>query len=372
MLRAQKKKMTRFPFKPDYAVPPGQTLRETIETLGVGQRELADRAGLSTKHVNQIIKGIAPITHETAIKLERVTGVPARMWNNLEANYREQLARLAENARNETDLDWLRSIPTKELIRRRVIADTKEKVSLLKAVLSFFGVASVEAWKKGWSHHQFAFRKSPTFQQRDGAMATWLRLGEIEAQKVKCQPFDRVAFRQALDEIRKWTVRGPEFFLPRMIEVCATAGVAVVLVPEIKGAPVSGAAKWLSPTKAMICLNLRGKFNDKFWFTFFHEAGHILNDSKKAIYIDKDYKDDPREVNANRFAANLLIPEKYHDELKNLSTAQSVELFAKKVGIAPGIVVGRLQHERIIPYSHLNKLKARLDWTTTSPLPVAK
>lgn len=357
-----REKMTRHPYEPDFAVPPGLTLQETIDAQGIAQRELAVRSGLSAKHINQVIKGVAPITHDTAIRLERVTGVPARMWNNLEANYQEQQARRAEKARMESDLDWLAAIPTKELIQRDVIEDTTDQVSLLQSVLAFFGVASVEAWKDGWANHQFAFRKSPTVKGNDGAMATWLRLGELEAQKVVCKSFAKAAFRAALDKIRKLTVEGPEVFVPAMRELCAAAGVALVLVPEIKGAPVNGAAKWLNANKAMICLNLRGKFNDRFWFTFFHEAGHILNDSKKETYIDVDYKDDPREQNANRFAANLLIPEEREEELRGLRSYESVEAFANEIGIAPGIVVGRLQCEGIIPYSHLNKLKVRLDW----------
>lgn len=357
-----RKKMARHPYEPDYAVPPGLTLQETIDALGIDQRELAARSGLSTKHINQIIKGIAPITHDTAIRLERVTGVPARMWNNLEANYQEQRARLAEKARMESDLDWLSTIPTKELIQRGVIEDTTDKVSLLQSVLAFFGVASVEAWKDGWANHQFAFRKSPTFKGKDGAMATWLRLGELDAQKVACKPFDKAAFRTALDKIRKLTVQGPDVFVPAMLELCAAAGVALVLVPEIKGAPVSGAAKWLTANKAMICLNLRGKSNDRFWFTFFHEAGHILNDSKKETFIDVEYFDDPREHNANRFAASLLIPPHNDEDLQGLIDYRSVETFAAQIGIAPGIVVGRLQREGIIGYHQFNGLKQRLEW----------
>src|SRR5438132_3700174 len=141
-----RKNMSRYGYEPDYAVPPGQTLQETIDALGIDQRELAVRSGLSAKHINQIIKGIAPITHDTAIRLERVTGVPARMWNNLEANYREQLARLNQRKRLQEDLEWLKSIPTNELIERRVIAATTDKVELLEAALAFFGVASVKAW----------------------------------------------------------------------------------------------------------------------------------------------------------------------------------------------------------------------------------
>lgn len=358
----KKDSATRNAYEPDYAVPPGATLQETIDALGIDQRELAARTGLSAKHINQVVKGTAPITHDTAIRFERVTGVPARMWNNLEATYREQLARLAERGRLQKALEWLKSIPTKELISRKAISPTPHKADLLAVVLGFFGVASVSAWEEGWSMPQFAFRKSLAFEGKVGAMATWLRLGELEAQKIECQPFDRAAFRAALDEIRTLTVKGPELFVPRMLELCASAGVALALVPEIKGAPVSGAAKWLTPTKAMICLNLRGKSNDRLWFTFFHEAGHILNDSKKVTFIDVDYQDDPREHQANRFAAALLIPAEYDQELRGLTAYPAVEKFARRIGIAPGIVVGRLQREGIIEYRQFNGLKQRLQW----------
>jgi len=353
---------TRYSYEPDYAVVPGETLQETIDALGIDQRELAARSGLSAKHINQIIKGLVPISHDTAIRLERVTGVPARMWNTLESNYREQLARLEEHDRLQKHLEWLKAIPVKELVKRGAIEASSERSELLEAVLAFFGVASVEAWEEGWSVPQFAFRKSLAFEGKVGAMATWLRLGELEAQKIECQPFDKGQFRSAVDEIRTLTVRGPDVFVPRMLALCAAAGVAVALVPEIKGAPVSGAAKWLTPSKAMICLNLRGKRNDRFWFTFFHEAGHILHDSKKETYIDVDYQDDPRERQANHFAATILIPASYDRELQGLTSYAAVEAFAKRIGIAPGIVVGRLQREGIIDYRQFNGLKQSLQW----------
>jgi Zn-dependent peptidase ImmA (M78 family) len=197
-------------------------------------------------------------------------------------------------------------------------------------------------------------------------MAAWLRLCEIEAQKVACEPFDKAKFRAAAQSIRSLTVEEPKAFVPELLARCAGAGVAVVLVPEIKGAPVAGAAKWLTPEKAMIGLNLRGKTNDRFWFTFFHEAGHVLNDSKKEIFIDMEYERDPRETRANQFAANLLIPAQCDDELRSLTTYAAAEAFARKIGIGPGIVVGRLQREGIIKHSQFNGLKQRLEWTKTA------
>ena len=352
------------PYVPDDAAPPGRTLQETIDSLGMDQRELAQRTGLSVKHVNQVIKGVATLTPDTAFRLERVTGVPAALWNNLEANYQTHQMRAAQRSHTQSPsvLAWLKTIPTKELIRRGKISGSADPATLLEEVLRFFGVASVEAWKAGWEKPQFAFRKSPTFEGQKGAMATWLRLCELAAVETDCKPFNKKKFQSALQQIRSLTVSEPAVFLPAMQSLCREAGVAVVLVPEIKDVPVSGAAKWLSPRKAMLGLNLRHKVNDRFWFSFFHEAGHLLHDSKKETYIDVHAVDDPREQRANQFAANFLIPPAKAGELANLGTEADVIALARQLGIAPGIVVGRLQHDKVIPFSQWNGLKKRLQW----------
>lgn len=353
----------RYGFEPDYAIPPGETLQETIELLGMTQRDLALRTGMATKTINEIIKGKAPITPDTAVLLERVTGVPASMLNNLETNYREQLAKIADRERLEADLDWLKTIPTRELIRRGVIEKQSDKVLLLHAVLRFFGVGSSEQWKQVWMQPAGAFRKSAKFEAQPEAVATWLRLGELEAQKAKTQTYNRAKFQVALGEIRKLTVEPPEVFQTRMVELAAVAGVAVVFVPEIKKCPISGVARWLMPEKALIQLSLRYKSDDQFWFSFFHEAGHILNDPKKEIFIDDGNCDDEREDRANRFAGNFLIPSEYCPEFSMLKTREAIVAFAERIGISPGIVLGRLQKEKIVRWrSYLNDLKRRFEW----------
>lgn len=351
----------RHPYEPDYAVRPGDTVSETIESLGIDQKEFAERTGFTQKHISQVINGAAPITPEAAIRFELVTGVPARMWNSLETQYQEQKARLEAKDKLKSGLEWLKTIPHDELAKRNVIPRTNDKAETLEYVLRFFGVASVEAWDTGWANHRFAFRKSTTFASKDGAMAAWLRLGELEAHAIDCGPFDNKAFRTALGAIRGLTNLRPEVFSQRMVELCATAGVAVAIVPEIKGARVNGAAKWITPSKAMIALSLRGKWNDRFWFTFFHEAGHLLNDGKKEVFVDVDHSDDPREKEANEFACQLLIPAKHDSRLLSLKDAASVRAFAKEIGIHPGIVVGRLQHDRK-DWGWLNSLRVKLEW----------
>lgn len=359
---ARKSTAKRYAFDPEYAVPPGRTLQETIDALGMGQRDLATRTGLSCKHINQIIQGSAPITHETAVRLEQVTGVPARMWNNLEVNYREQLAKLEEKKRLRNDLAWLKKIPTAELVKRKKLEKQTSRVHTLKAVLRFFGVADVKAWENIWLSPAVAYRKSPTFLGKPEAMATWLRLGELEAREVQCAPFDKTKFKTVLDQIRGLTVEQPDVFVPKMKTLCERAGVAVVLVPEIKNAPVSGATRWLTSEKAMIQLSLRYKTNDQFWFTFFHEAGHILLGGKKEAFIDLNHDKGPAEEEADRFAANHLIPSGRAGELHGLKNTQAIKVFAKSIGIAPGIVVGRLQHDGIIRYDQFNGLKIRYQW----------
>jgi addiction module HigA family antidote len=353
----------KYTYEPDYAVVPGATLQETITALGMTQRDLALRTGMSAKTINEIIKGKAPITADTSVLLERVTGVPARLWNNLEANYREQLARLADRKRLAADLAWLGRIPTRELFKRGVIDPQPDEVSLLHAVLRFFGVGSSEQWRQVWMQPAGAFRKSAKFAAEPHAVATWLRLGELEAQKVVCQPYNKAEFHAALGRIRELTVEPPEVFQMRMVELAAAAGVAVVFVPEMKKCPVSGVARWLTPDKALIQLSLRYKTDDQFWFSFFHEAGHILNSPKKDVHINDDGEGTAEDA-ADRFAANFLIPREHQATLQSLKGRTSIEKFARFIGISPGIVVGRLQKEEILPWpTGLNSLKRRFHWS---------
>ena len=350
-----------YRFEPDYAVSPGETLKEVMESLNMAQKELAIRTGLTVQSLNRIFKGEQPISYETANKLELATGVPARMWNNLEAHYREQLAKAKERKQLETDLDWLKTIPTQELIQRKAIEPQKDDVLLLRETLKFFGLSSVSAWKDIWANPAVAARRSRCFETCPGPASAWMRLGEIQAHQIDCQPFDKISFIQALKKIRLLTVKDPEKFIPETIQLCAGSGVALALVREMKKVPWHGATKWLAASKAMILLNLRGKMEDQFWFSFFHEAGHVLYDSKKDLYINDGTVDDPREHDANEFAANILIPRDIDPEIASLKTKEDVILLANELKISPGIVAGRFQH-LTQKWSYFNGLKRKFQW----------
>jgi HTH-type transcriptional regulator/antitoxin HigA len=345
----------KHPFRPDYAIPPGETLRDLIAEQSVSQAELAARAGLSTKHVNQILQGVAPITLETAIVLERVTGMPASFWNRREADYREALLRTKEQTLDDADLEWLGSLPIKELQQRELIPQSKERGQLFDAALSFFGVADRDAYERVWSEAAPAFRRSYAFPSKPGAVMAWLRIAQIEAQPAKVEPYSASAFRKVLHEIRTLTAGGDP---NRIVEMCATAGVVVVFVREVEKCRLSGAAWWATPTRAVIALSDRYKKDDFFWFTFFHEAAHLLLHSKKETFVDVgNTEEDSLEDEANRWASDFLVPPDRVAELRTFTHDTHVVAFAKDIGIAPGIVVGRMQHDKIWDFSKGNKLK---------------
>ncbi len=330
-------------FRPDHAIPPGATLQETMESLGFTQKDLADRTELTVQSLNRIFKGEQPISFETACRLELVTGVPARFWNNLEANYREQIARVEERGRLENDLHWLKSIPTRELVKRGAVEAANDPIDLLRNILRFFGVSSVPAWKTIWATPAVAARRSTCFETQLPSAATWVRLGEVAAAEVPCKPFSKKAFQGILSEIRGLTREDPDVSLPRLQEMSANCGVAVVFVPEFPRVPWNGATKWLTPKKAMILLNLRGKAEDRLWFSFFHESSHVLQDGKKELFINTGKSNDERELAADRFAANLLIPEEFNARIEEAGSEGEIRSLADEIGVSPGIVAGRFQ-----------------------------
>lgn len=350
-------------FNPDYAVHPGEVLAETLEAREISKCDLAARCQLSIKTVSQIVNGKAPVTSGTALQLERVLGVSAEVWVNLDANYRLHRARQADRERLNADAAWADRFPTRELAARGYLEDGKSSLEKLTALLDFFGVGSVQAWEARFARLAVAYRKSPAFESSKESVAAWLRIGEIEAEAIETKPFDKAGFREALAAIRRLTREEAAIFEPEMRRLCQQSGVALVLVPELPRTRLCGATRWLSPGKALIMLSLRHKTDDHFWFTFYHEAGHILLHGKKNVFIDElDMPTSQEEVEADRFATSSLVPERGYAQFLRRGRFYKNEIiaFAEKLGITPGIVVGRLQDDQKIPYEWHNDLKRSL------------
>jgi HTH-type transcriptional regulator/antitoxin HigA len=356
------------PFEPDWVSPPGETVLDLAEERGWTQSELAQRLGYSEKHMSQLVNGKVPLSVDAALRLERVLGSSATFWLTREASYQRHLARLEAEKRHAEWVPWLDELPLKELMAAGAIPklrkDARNKPGLVECCLRFFGVASPDDWRNHYGGLQMAFRRSRADQSDVGAIASWLRLGEQHAEKHVGPKYDQAAFKKSLQLARELTSEAPEVFEPQLRQLLHGAGVILVLIPAIPRAHVSGVARWLG-ARPVIQLSLYGKTNDRFWFTFFHEAAHILlhantREDKKSVFLDDPHvahSSNPQEQEADQWAASFLIPDKYSVELPALRSKAAVVEFAHRIGIHPGIVVGRLQHDGIVEPSWMNDLK---------------
>lgn len=355
--------MIKNEYSPDYITPPGETLLDTIKALGMSQVELAERIGRTPKTVNEIVRGKAVITPETAIQLERALGISASFWNNRQRRYDEFNARLAEARKLEPQIAWVDKFPYNRMAKFRWVSPVGDKVRRFQNLLNFFGVASVAAFEEYLNAMEIRYRKSNSLNADEYSLAAWLRCGEITARGIDCQSFNSERFRSCLKDIRSLTTKPASEFQPELVRICAACGVAVAFVRELPRT-ASGATRWLTPTKALIQLSLKYKTDDQLWFTFFHEAAHILRRQKKSIFLEGDKYESKEEKYANEFAAERLIPSRvFNDFVKSLPTSKpAIRGFAESIGIAPGIVVGRLQHENVLPWNRYNDLKRKLEW----------
>jgi HTH-type transcriptional regulator / antitoxin HigA len=352
---------------PDWVSPPGDTILDALEEKGWTQAELAERTGYTRKHINQLVQGKASINEETALKLERALGASAGFWLNREAQYREALARRSELENLKGSIPWLAELPIADMVRFGWIKRYGDKALQVAECLRYFGVACVEAWREKYQAVVLAYRTSGNVVKDHGAVAAWLRWGERQSETLSCQAYDKSVLESNFTAMRKLTQEpDPQVFLPSLIGLCAASGVTLVVAPAPKGCPVSGLTRWLQPDKALVMLSLRYKSNDQFWFTFFHELAHLLLHGKRMLFLEglPDGLPDEAETEANQWAGAFLIPKASERELAALGQDESVVCrFAEKLGIASGIVVGRLQKEGLLPWaSGLNYLKVRYEW----------
>lgn len=357
-------------WQPDWSVPPGEVLLEVLQERGLTQAELARRIDRPMKTVNEIVNGKAAVTPETALQLERVLGTPARLWVNLEANYREHQARERQTLAFQSAIPWAKEFPIRELRRYDLISGDVEGAALVSSVLTFFGVATIEAFERHWLEQEAAFRASGAFATAPKAVAAWLRWGEVMEAFIDREQFVAANLMALSRCVRTLTSLIPfAAALERTQKACARYGVALVVLPEFPGIHMSGAAYW-TKRGPVIQLSFRYRTTDQFWFSLFHEIGHVRS-SHGRPFLDQTLGTSdralPDEREADRFASEQLLPSKSYEAFAAAGdfTEASVRAFALALDTDPGVVVGRLQHDKLIPYSRLSHLKTRIEWSTT-------
>ncbi len=362
------------------AVLPGDHLLEVLRKRQMSQTELSQRTGRPIKTINEIIRGKASITAETAIQLEMVLGVEVKVWAELEARAQEGRAWESLATGYAAEKRWLEELPVEAMVAARWLPavpdlEPSEEATVARIVqlLYWFGVSSPEAWREVYVEPQAGFHRDPWFDADPGVLAAWMRTGEIQADPMRTAPYDRKKFLAALEQIRGLTVQPPAVYQDRMIELAAEAGVAVTWARELGDFNVAGLTRWLAPRKVLIHLSLAGTTDHQLWLTFFHQAAHILLHGKKQVYLEGASRGaagpstDEEEAAADDFATHFLIPRGTIDKLKPFCDRRRISdmilrSFAAEIGIAPGIVVGHLQQLGWLPASWCNHLKHHLEW----------
>lgn len=352
--------MTNASFMPDWAVPPGATVRALMHRKGVTTRDLSGGLRTTAEDTENLLDGNYAINAEIAEGLAGMVGGSLDFWMTREAQYRASVERV------EVAKSWSTLFPLAEMVRMGWISSTADQLTQIHACLAFFGVGTTDEWFHKYSNakDQAAFRTTCKFESSDGAVLAWLRKGELEAQKQASRKWNRQELQNQLPSLRALTrLPEPEKFVPQLQDVLNKSGVRIVIVRPTKGCKAHGAT-FFSKGQPVILLSVRYLSDDQFWFTVFHEIGHLVLHSETKRFVEGDGSAvGDEEDEANEFATSTLIPKERLKELQTLGVnGRAVMRFAKDIGIAPGIVVGQMQHRKLLTFAQLNNLKQRYKW----------
>lgn len=353
-------------FNPNWISPPGETIGDILRQKDLTQADFGERIGADPATVRDLLEGRQPISGSLAQQLETTLGAPASFWLKREKTYRHELRRLEAYVAEEEVDTWLKSLPVAEMTRMGWLPAAGSRTDRAVACLRFFGVPDVRSWFAEYDSllRSSAFRTSRSYESTPGSVAVWLRQGELEAASIGCMPWNPVKFKDVLRELRALTREdNPSVFLPELRQRLSECGVAAVALKAPSGCRASGVARFLTQKKALMLLSFRYLSNDQFWFSVFHEAGHLLLHPER-LSIDSPGMPSSKEENeANEFAAEILIPKEFEAEMMKLPVdGRAVMKFARRIGVAPGIVVGQLQHRGQLQRRQLNNLKRRYAW----------
>ena len=353
----------------DLLIHPGESLQDAIDAVGMSQQTLADRMGVSRKHVNRIIQGKELISVRVANLLERVLGTPASFWISLTKNYEADLA-VSESTKDlKSDVESLSRFPTKDLVGLGLMGQASNKVEQLKTLLAYFGVGSMKILDGLLAQgYAVAYRKAGGSASSRESLASWIRAGQLIAERLHLPSFDKSKLEGALPRLVRATL-DPRSFEKEARAILTDCGVALVIVPCLKGTVAHGATFWVRQnSRPVIQLSLRHKFCDIIFFTMLHEIGHILLHPKSEIFVEMDkHIVDQREEEADRFAGDLLIPSdayRHFIEENPVISTKAVLKFAMSLKAHPCVVIGRLQKEDILSYKdgRFAPYKPRFAW----------
>ena len=353
-------------YKDIVAFHPGYYIADIIEDMEISQAEFAARLGTTAKTLSQLLNGQANISNELAKKLSVMMGTSAEVWQRLQNTYDQKLIEIQQAKDFDAQKEVMKQIDYRYFVDIVGLPKTKIIEEKIVYLCSFFKVSDLRIMLRPDFLVNFRSGTSDSSEKKVINSRAWIQTAMNMAKAIETEPYDAQKLKAYLPELRSMTVQDPEVFLPRMREIFAECGVAFVLLPHLKNSGVNGAVKWVNNERVVLAMNNRGLNADKFWFSLFHEIKHVFQQKIKTVFISSSVEEmvdynNALEDEADRFASNYLIPPKdlrRFSPTKYTSDNEIVE-FANSIGIHPGIVAGRLQHEKIIPQNRCSKLKEK-------------
>lgn len=336
---------------------PGVTLAEKLSEMEMSIKEFAIRTSKPEKTIIAIINGKSSITTEMAVSFENVTRIPASFWLRKQQAYDEFVERKHRETVAAASADWMRCFPVSEMIKRGWMTPATTIEEKVQALFSFFAISSEKAWRDYYMNQELkvSFRISLASAKEPHAMSAWLRRGEVQAAEISLeQRYDEKILKAELANMKRLMTAEDDDFFCKLQGLCAKCGIKLISTECLPKAPISGATRWINDVP-VIQLSNRYKRYDIFWFTFFHEVGHILLHGKKDIFLEQACgfeQNSKKEQEADRFASNLLLPlkeERTIVESRDYSVP-AIKNFAIQFGTHPAIIVGRLQYLKVIGY----------------------
>lgn len=348
------------------AFHPGYYIAEIVDEAGMTQAEFAIRMGTTAKTLSQLINGQAVLSLDLAQKLSVMLGTSVDFWLNLQKAYEEKLIEIKhakeidEQASIAATIDYSYFVNVAHLPK---VSSLKEKVINL---CGFFKVADLRILSRPDFLVNFRSSISTIEEKNIVNSRAWLQTALNFAQDIQTDQFNSEKLKEYLPEIRNMTTQDPSLFIPRLRKIFSECGIAFVLLPYLKNSGINGAVKWINPSRVVLAMNDRSLNADTFWFSLFHEIKHVLQQKTKTVFLstatqDMQELDSKLEAEADLFAQNYLIPPaEYIKFAPNKYTSdREIVAFANKIGIHPGVVAGRLQHDHIIAQNRCSSLKQK-------------
>ena len=358
-------------YKQIVAFHPGYYIAEIIEDMGISQAEFATRMGTTTKTLSYLLNGQANISNDLAKKLSVMMGTSVDIWLNLQSTYDQKLIEIQQAKDFDAQEDIVKKIDYSYFVNVVGLPFARTVGEKVANLCKYFKISDLRIMLEPDFLVNYRTGISNVNEKNVINSRAWIQTAINLSQKIHTESYNPEKLKAYLPELRNMTVQNPEIFLPRMREIFAECGVAFVLLPHLKNSGVNGAVKWVNDERVVLAMNNRGLDADKFWFSLFHEIRHVFQRKIKTVFISYNEKEmmdanNRLEEDANDFATNYLIspaalrkfaPSKYTSD-------EEIVAFAKSIGIHPGIVAGRLQHEKIIPPNRCSKLKGKyvIEW----------